>query len=167
MPSVTITVVDKQRGPRSERTGKYGPWKIAAGSGVTYKAWDDIAKDLYIGKPYDCRVEVVTRGEFTDTFIKHAVEAVEPKQASGSGINFPPGAPGSILVTSHPGGVIIDPPRNGPEHGMIVKESFARLAAGNSPAQILDWWVVAEEIYDQLKAGPKPEQANFPTEETF
>ncbi len=152
MPNVTITVIDKQKGPRSEKTGKCGPWKIAAASGVTYKAWDDIAGDMYIGKPYDCRVEVVTRGEFTDTFIKHAVEAKV--------------VPGSLLVSSHPGEAMIAVPRNGPERGMIIRESFARLAAGSSPTQILDWWVTAEEIYDRLK-DPKPEQADFPTEETF
>ncbi len=156
MPNITITVIDKQRGPRSEKTGKYGPWKIAAASGLTYKAWDDIASELYIGKPYDCRAEVVTRGEFTDTFIKHAVEAKV--------------APGSILVSSHPGEAMIAPPRNGAERGMMVKESFLQLMRNHAgpitPALIADAWTVAEEIYERVK-DPQPEQADFPTEETF
>ncbi len=142
--TVTITVADKQRGPRSEKTGKYGPWKIAATSGITYKAWDDVANDIHLGRAYDCRGEVVTRGEYTDSFIKHAVQAKNPEVAGN----------GPSVV------------RNGPEHGMILKESFQQLALGKTAAQILDWWVLAEEIYDRLKS-PKVKQADFPTEETF
>ncbi len=142
MTSVTFTVADKQRGPRSEKTGKFGPWKVAATSGVTYKAWDDIATDLHIGRTYDCRVEVVTRGEYTDSFIKHAVEAKAQPEASA-------------------------PIRNGPEHGMILKESFQQLAAGKTPAQILDWWVVAEEIYDRLKNPDIRPHQETSTEDTF
>ncbi len=157
MVSVTFTVEDKQRGPKSEKTGKYGPWKIAATSGVTYKAWDDAAKDLQLGKTYDCRVEVTTRGEYTDTFIKHAVLAKE----QGA---FPGDDPGTAR-----------PSRNGPEHGMMVKESFLQLMRNHpnpTPASIADSWVVAEEIYERVKNPgvdqyPSPERADFPTDDTF
>lgn len=148
MASITLMVADKQRGPRSEKTGKYGPWKIADGGGAVYKAWDDIAGVLAIGATYDCRVETVqARGDYPpDTFIKHAVEAKERMTEMSAGIH---------------------PPRNGPEHGMIVKESFQQLAAGKTPAQILDWWIVAEEIYDRLKSGASASEAAEGLDNTF
>ncbi len=158
MASINITVVDKQRGPRSETTAKYGPWKIAASNGLTYRAGDDVASEIDIGNTYDCRAEPgEARGNYPpDTFIKHAVKgATQPAFQIGTGS-------GDI---GRPGGTITQ--RNGPEHGMIVKESFQQLALGKTPTQILDWWVVAEEIYERLKNPGVDQKDGIDTGDTF
>jgi len=41
---------------------------------------------------------------------------------------------------------------SGPEKGMIIKEAVQLLAAGKAPQQIIDWFVMAEEIYQHIKA---------------
>ena len=61
---------------------------------------------------------------------------------------------------------------NGPEKGMMIRETFLALLAGKSKDQILNAWLDAEAIYHTIKDGPpyqmsKGQDFNDSLDDTF